>query len=133
MQVHGNEIRPDPYPVLAIECEPVINNRYTLVRAAAARARQLDRGAVPRLDLPWVKPAQIALAEIAAGALDKNEIDRLLGLDRSVETPTVALDLPESQQFDELQLLDGMTRSLAATPAPRDEELDSATDPMEGD
>lgn len=126
MEEQETKILSAPYPVFAVECEPFVPNRYVLVRAAATRTRELSRGATPRIEAPTANPPQVALAEIAAGAFDQTELDRLLGLDRPAgDAETIEIDLPEEVILDEQQVLDGMTRSLAARPAPPDERLDS--------
>ena len=42
-----------------------VSNRYMLVVLAAKRARQLNRGAAPRVDSKHKKPTSSALEEIA--------------------------------------------------------------------
>ena len=44
-----------------------VDSRYTLVVAAAKRARQLMEGVEPLIDVNSSKPVTIALNEIAAG------------------------------------------------------------------
>lgn len=47
-----------------------VDNRYTLVVAAAKRARQILAGASPTIEAEHYKPVTIALAEIAAGKIN---------------------------------------------------------------
>lgn len=44
-----------------------VDNRYTLVVAAAKRARQILEGAEPLVNIDSNKPVSIALAEVAQG------------------------------------------------------------------
>ena len=46
-----------------------IGNRYDLILAATARARQLKKGALPKIDTKSKDPRIIALEEIEAGVL----------------------------------------------------------------
>ncbi|HKM17096.1 MAG: DNA-directed RNA polymerase subunit omega [Firmicutes bacterium] len=46
-----------------------VDNRYTLVVAAAKRARQILAGASPTIESEHQKPVTIALAEVAAGKI----------------------------------------------------------------
>ena len=56
--------------VTTVDCERIVPNRFALVRIAAARARNLHRGAAPRVPPNSDVPILIALREIAAGAID---------------------------------------------------------------
>lgn len=47
-----------------------VSNRYLLCVLAAKRARQLNRGAVSRVETRYRKPTSTALEEIAAGKVD---------------------------------------------------------------
>ena len=47
-----------------------VSNRYMLVVLAAKRARQLNRGAVPRVETKHKKPTSSALEEIAAAKVE---------------------------------------------------------------
>jgi DNA-directed RNA polymerase subunit omega len=47
-----------------------VSNRYLLVVLAAKRARQLNRGAAPRVESRHKKPTSGALEEIAAAKVD---------------------------------------------------------------
>ena len=55
------------------DCLKKITNRFELVLAAAQRARQLSSGAVARVDAKD-KPTVLALREIAAGEISKDEM-----------------------------------------------------------
>lgn len=55
------------------DCLKRITNRFELVLAAAQRARQLSSGAVARVDAKD-KPTVLALREIAAGEISKDEM-----------------------------------------------------------
>lgn len=57
-----------------------VGNKYTLVVAAAKRARQLNEGARPLVEEEGApKPVLLALKEIAAGRLVISEPDRNQG------------------------------------------------------
>jgi DNA-directed RNA polymerase subunit omega len=62
----------DPHVVFG--CQEIVPNRFTLTMAAAARARALNRGAGPRLDLPHASVSDLALLEIARGAFSHDEL-----------------------------------------------------------
>ena len=47
--------------------EPVVNSRYSIVIAAAKRARQIIAGAKPYVENATDKPLSIAVAEIYSG------------------------------------------------------------------
>jgi DNA-directed RNA polymerase subunit omega len=49
------------------DCMKHINNRFELVLAATARARQIANGATPLVDPSRDKPTVIALREVALG------------------------------------------------------------------
>ncbi len=55
------------------DCLKKVPNRFELVLAAAMRARQLSSGAVARVDAKD-KPTVTSLREIAAEAIDKDEM-----------------------------------------------------------
>lgn len=55
------------------DCLKKIPNRFELVLAAAQRSRQLSSEAVARVDAKD-KPTVLALREIAAGAIAKDEM-----------------------------------------------------------
>ncbi len=47
-----------------------VSNRYLLVVLAAKRARQINRGAPPRVDTRQKKPTSVALEEVAAAKVE---------------------------------------------------------------
>jgi DNA-directed RNA polymerase subunit omega len=47
-----------------------VSNRYLLVVLSAKRARQINRGAAPRVDSKHKKPTSVALEEIAAAKVE---------------------------------------------------------------
>jgi DNA-directed RNA polymerase subunit omega len=47
-----------------------VSNRYMLVVLAAKRARQLNRGAPPRVETRYRKPTSSALEEISAAKVE---------------------------------------------------------------
>ncbi len=47
-----------------------VSNRYLLVVLSAKRARQLNRGAPPRVDVRYKKPSSLALEEVSAGKVE---------------------------------------------------------------
>jgi DNA-directed RNA polymerase subunit omega len=47
-----------------------VSNRYLLVVLAAKRARQLNRGAPPRVDTRYRKPSSLSLEEVGAGKVE---------------------------------------------------------------
>ena len=101
-------------PLLPIDCQQRIPNRFVLVLAAAARARDLGRGAEPRISAGSAANSELALREIAAGALSPEEIERLLvSRWRSDDDPEL------TELCDEHQFRDGRVQNSAATPAPR--------------
>ncbi len=53
-----------PFPSLEKSLDNV-SNRYMLVVLAAKRARQLNRGAKPQVEIRYKKPTSLALEEIA--------------------------------------------------------------------
>ena len=48
---------------------PVVNSRYSIVLAAAKRARQLIAGAEPMVNYPLNKPLSIAVEELNQGKI----------------------------------------------------------------
>ena len=65
-------------PHVVFDCRDIVPNRVALTVAAAARARALTRGAEPRLDLPGASATNLALHEIAGGALRQDELTPFL-------------------------------------------------------
>jgi DNA-directed RNA polymerase subunit omega len=47
-----------------------VSNRYLLVVLSAKRARQINRGAAPRVESKHKKPTSVALEEIAAAKVE---------------------------------------------------------------
>jgi DNA-directed RNA polymerase subunit omega len=47
-----------------------VSNRYLLVVLSAKRARQINRGALPRVESRHKKPTSVALEEIAANKVE---------------------------------------------------------------
>ncbi|MER8396278.1 DNA-directed RNA polymerase subunit omega [Mesorhizobium sp. M1340] len=52
-------------PLIVLDCENTVPNRFALAVAAAGRARALIRGAEPRLSDKVTVPLELALREIA--------------------------------------------------------------------
>jgi DNA-directed RNA polymerase subunit omega len=65
-------------PFAAIAARQSVKDHFGLVLAAAARAHALHRGAPPRAETGETHPAWLALAEIASGALDGDELHPFL-------------------------------------------------------
>ncbi len=61
-------------PLVVLDCQKVLPDRFALTLAAAARSRALLQGAGAMLDMPGASPAELALHEIAAGLLTRDEI-----------------------------------------------------------
>ena len=55
------------------DCLKKIDNRFEMVLTAAVRSRQLSSGTVARVDSKD-KPTVVALREIAAGLIEKEEM-----------------------------------------------------------
>jgi DNA-directed RNA polymerase subunit omega len=58
-----------PFPSLEKALSKV-SNRYLLVVLAAKRARQINRGAPPRVETRYKKPTSTALEEISAAKVE---------------------------------------------------------------
>ena len=58
-----------PFPSLESAVNKV-SNRYLLVVLSAKRARQINRGAIPRVDSRHKKPTSVSLEEIAAAKVE---------------------------------------------------------------
>ena len=56
------------------DCLDKVENRFQLVILAARRARQIEMGAEPRVDVGNSKPTVAALKEIAESAITADEI-----------------------------------------------------------
>ena len=55
------------------DCLKRVSNHFELVRIAAKRAKQIAKGGLALVDLENDKPTVLALREIAAGVLPKEE------------------------------------------------------------
>ncbi|HSH28882.1 MAG TPA: DNA-directed RNA polymerase subunit omega [Thiohalobacter sp.] len=60
------------------DCLDNVDNRFELVLLAAKRARQLARGAEPKLDWENDKPTVMALREIADSLVLPSNVDSLV-------------------------------------------------------
>ena len=58
------------------ECTKVIENKYEMILMAAARARELERGAPPMLATDN-KTCVTAMKELAAGLVDRDIVHRV--------------------------------------------------------
>ncbi len=62
--------------------EPVVNSRYSIVIAAAKRARQIIAGAEPFVENATDKPLSIAVAELYSGDVkilgEEDEVEAIL-------------------------------------------------------
>lgn len=47
-----------------------VSNRYLLVVLSSKRARQINRGALPRVETRHRKPTSVALQEVGAGKVE---------------------------------------------------------------
>lgn len=74
-------------PVFTVDCARYVANPFVLVHVAAARARQLNRGATPRLNEKIASTAELALREIASGAFDEDELRALLPASHQPQAP----------------------------------------------
>jgi DNA-directed RNA polymerase subunit omega len=61
-------------PDVVFDCEKIVPNPYALALAAAARARALNRGAEPRVNVSAANATERALQEIASEAFSKDEL-----------------------------------------------------------
>jgi DNA-directed RNA polymerase subunit omega len=98
----------DPHVVFG--CQEIVPNRFTLTMAAAARARALNRGAGPRLDLPHASVSDLALHEIARGAFSHDELAPFL-------PELAATTLPPAPNPTTTELRGDGAASAAAAPA----------------
>jgi DNA-directed RNA polymerase subunit omega len=73
------------------DCLQNLDNRFQLVLVAAKRARQLERGAQPKLAWENDKPTVVALREVAAGQVGPSILD---DPDSILKEPQPGLDLP---------------------------------------
>ncbi|RMH22375.1 MAG: DNA-directed RNA polymerase subunit omega [Gammaproteobacteria bacterium] len=67
------------------DCIKTIPNQFTLVEAAAKRARQIAAGQAPLVEENNDKPTVIALREIAAGLIDESILDETPETDNAAE------------------------------------------------
>jgi DNA-directed RNA polymerase subunit omega len=72
------------------DCLQNLDNRFQLVLVAAKRARQLERGAQPKVSWENDKPTVIALREVAAGEIGPSVLE---DADTVVREPQPSLDL----------------------------------------
>lgn len=90
------------------DCLDNVANRFELVLVAAKRARQLARGAEPKVDWENDKPTVVALREIAEGLV----------------TPAILDEAPESEkpeieaEFAEALEAEGEAPEASASPNP---------------
>ncbi|RKY04219.1 DNA-directed RNA polymerase subunit omega [Candidatus Poribacteria bacterium] len=81
-----------------------IGNKYLAANIASRRARQLNAGERPRIKTSHIKPATIALEELAAGALEYRVLpheprpDRRLYPAREVDEE-IAREFKERERF----------------------------------
>lgn len=93
------------------DCIKTIPNQFTLVEAAAKRARQIAAGQTPLVEENNDKPTVIALREIASGLID----DSIL-----VETPETdnsADELFASTEQEELETESPESETVASAPS----------------
>ena len=83
------------------DCVLKVPNRFDLILMAAHRARQVSSGTPAAVERDNDKNPVVSLREIAAGAVEVEELDSLLiqGLQRHVE-----VDEPEDDDFDSLSV-----------------------------
>lgn len=61
-------------PLIVLDCENTVPNRFALAVAAAGRARALSRGSEPRLSDKVTVPVELALREIAGNRFQPDEV-----------------------------------------------------------
>ena len=61
-------------PFVAIDAQQAVPDRFALVLAASARSRALRAGAKPRVEAELQAPEELALEEIATGAISQEEL-----------------------------------------------------------
>jgi DNA-directed RNA polymerase subunit omega len=64
------------------DCLEVVDNRFELVLMATKRARQLSKGAEPRVEPQHDKPTVVALREIGERRIDQTTIDEIERIER---------------------------------------------------
>lgn len=79
------------------DCLPLIGNRFDIVLVASRRARQLELGAEPLVDVEKDKPTVIALREIAAGLMNQEILDEIEAKQRAAEEYEAAVEYAERQ------------------------------------
>jgi DNA-directed RNA polymerase subunit omega len=77
------------------DCLPVVGNHFELVILAAARARQLNRGAEPLVDVRRDRPTVVALREIATGMLDLDLLREEVVRGRATADAAVSMEVVE--------------------------------------
>ncbi len=61
-------------PFVAIDAQQAVPDRFALVLAASARSRALRAGAEPRVEPKRQATEELALEEIATGAISQEEL-----------------------------------------------------------
>lgn len=61
-------------PLIVLDCENTVPNRFALAVPAAGRARALSRGGEPRLSDKVTVPVELALREIAGNRFQPDEV-----------------------------------------------------------
>jgi DNA-directed RNA polymerase subunit omega len=77
------------------DCLPVVGNRFEMILLAAARARQLNLGAEPLVDVQRDKPTVVALREIATGRLDLDLLREEAGRGRATTDTAASMNVVE--------------------------------------
>jgi DNA-directed RNA polymerase subunit omega len=83
------------------DCLEYVDNRFQLVLVATKRARQLEQGKQPLLDLENDKPTVVALREIAAGLISPailKEVESEPEPEVEIEMTAEDLDSPPDNQ-----------------------------------
>ncbi|NDW01430.1 DNA-directed RNA polymerase subunit omega [Salipiger sp. PrR002] len=65
-------------PFVAIDAQQAVPDRFALVLAASARSRALKAGAEPRVEPQRQAAEEVALEEIATGAISQEELRHFL-------------------------------------------------------
>ena len=79
------------------DCLPLIGNRFDIVLVASRRARQLELGAEPLVEVEKDKPTVIALREIAAGLMNQEILDEIEAKQKAAEEYEAAVEYAERQ------------------------------------
>ena len=85
------------------DCLNRVENHFQLVAIAAKRARQLNNGFEPQLEIQADKPTVVALREVAAGKVGKEVLQQSHRLE-SVDILDVAKEHNKKEQSMEEQL-----------------------------